>query len=101
MQPEPTSRKPSRVPSARSWRFILDVLSLDLFKSLDLFQAILFRVVADDRGCEDLRNVLHRLRRQLLQAIEVPEVALLPAPAAGLVGGHVAQHLAQAVLALV
>src|SRR4051812_19226004 len=66
-----------------------------------LLEAVFLRVVANDGSRQDLRNVLQRLVRQLLQTIEVPEVALLFTPSAALVGGHVAEHLAQAVLALV
>src|SRR5690242_13419738 len=51
-----------------------------------LFQAVLLRVVADDRGREDLRDVLHRLLGQDLQTVEVPEIALLLAPSSRLLG---------------
>src|SRR5207302_1349862 len=40
-------------------------------------------VVADDRRREDLRDVFARLLRQLLHPVQVPEVALLLAEAAG------------------
>src|SRR5438874_2932445 len=49
-----------------------------------LIQAVLLRVVADDRGSENLRDVLERLGGQLLQPVEVPEVALLLAEPSGL-----------------
>src|SRR2546430_10674706 len=77
---QPQSPATASAVSARQTVFIGEVLSGWLF------QAVLVRVVADDRGREDLRNVLHRLVGQDPQAVEVPEVALLLAPASGLLG---------------
>src|SRR5713101_3007130 len=60
-----------------------------------LLEAVLVWVAADDGRGKNLRNILHRLFGQLLQSIEVPEIALLLAEA------HFAQHPEHAVLALV
>src|SRR5438309_6683999 len=65
-----------------------------------LLQPVFLGIVADAGGGEDLRDVFHRLLGQLLQAVEVPEVALLLAPAPRLVG-ELAQQAMHAVLALV
>src|SRR2546430_11992723 len=70
------------------------------FPGCRLFQAVFLWIVADDRGREDLRDVFHRLLGQSLDAVEVPEIALLLAPATGL-AGELAQQAAHAVLALV
>src|ERR1700682_3642636 len=65
-----------------------------------LLEPVFLGVVADYRRREDLGDIFERLLRQLLEAVQMPEIALLLAEPARLLR-HLVQHPAHARLALV